>query len=214
MTQDWVLMDFDGTITTRDTTRYLLVELLKRRPWRAHALIGLVAARFSGDASKLQYQKNRCIGTLLAGMGEGELQLVVDAFHARVRPLFRASVVGELNGAIRNGCGVLIVTASPEFAVEGLFRAIGAACIGTRYETTSGRYTGELEGTPCYGDAKVPAVWGALPRGAERPQVIAAWSDSLSDMPMMLLAERRYWVSSDPKVLEVVRGDERAVVWK
>lgn len=212
MTRNWVLMDFDGTITKRDTTRYLLVELVKRRPWRVYALVRLIAARFSGNAAKLQYWKNRCIGTLLAGMTDEELQQVVEAFHRRVRPLFRSSVMNKLRESVCAGCGVMIVTASPEFAVRGLFVELGVDCVGTRYRKVGDTYSGDLDGSPCYGEAKVPAIREALERRGGYAEITAAWSDSLSDMPMMRLAEIRYWVGRDQRVLEEARRDDRAVV--
>lgn len=205
-------MDFDGTITTRDTTRYLVAELLKRRPWRAYSLLGLILARLSGDAAKLQYWKNRCIGTLIAGVDENELQQVAQRFHARVRPMFRETVMRALRDSLADGHSVLIVTASPEFAVEGLFREFGVGCVGTRYEKLSGVYTGRIDGGPCYGEAKVPAIWKVLGQGEAGVEVVAAWSDALSDMPMMELAEKRCWVTSDPKVMAVVKGDGKSVV--
>ena len=32
--KDVVLLDFDSTVTMRDTTRFLFIELIKLRPWK------------------------------------------------------------------------------------------------------------------------------------------------------------------------------------
>lgn len=199
----FALFDFDGTLTRTDTTRYLVLELLKLRPWLVIHSPALVWARLFGSAEALQYAKNRCIGHLLSGLAPDQVDRVAGRFGNRVAPLLRASVLEQARADQAAGIQVIVVTASPEFAVAPIFAHEGFWCVGTRYQMASEVYGGQLEGRPCYGEGKIPAL---RTRGvAEDDRIVSAWSDSLSDLPMMLLADVRHWVCA-PESATLVRA--------
>ena len=213
-----VVFDFDGTLTCRDTTRDLLLILLRQRPLRLLAalpwLCALMLAR--SDPDRLQSAKCGALGSLLRGLAPADLGPVVERFRNRVLPLLRQTVWASLRAHQRRGVRVLVVTASPRIAIEPVLAFAGILVIGTEFSESAGRFTGRIAGAPCYGTAKVDAIynWLAL-TGASGP-ISEAWSDSLSDGPMMDLAARRVWVTSegaaddfrtrDPQA-EIVLGD-------
>ncbi len=86
----------------------------------------------------------------------------------------------------RMGRATYIVSASPIELVDPMATALGMTDgIGTVAEVVDGRYTGRLVGPFCYGDGKVAAItelarWEGLDLGQ-----CYAYSDSISDLPMM-----------------------------
>lgn len=190
-----VLVDFDGTITTRDTVRYLLQELVRSRPWKSWHVFRLLAVKLCGvSPAHLQREKSRCIGSLIEGLEYAGLQAALSRYHARIRPYIRASMMQVVEEALSDECLVLIVTASPQFAVEGMFKRAGVVCIGTRYRAFGRKFDGALDGDICYGQAKVNAINSAVQSEGADVDFVAAWTDSLSDLPMMMLARERFWI--------------------
>ena len=188
----FALFDFDSTLTSKDTTRYLLFELIRLRPWKSVHLFGLIAARACAPSSEFQFAKNRCIGACLKGLTQERIEIVCARFHNRVRRLLLPSVLERARECREAGVQVVVVTASPEFAIAPLFKCEGFLCVGTLYSRVGAVYDGALAGPPCYAEQKVSALLARC-LSAES-EIVEAWSDSISDLPMMALAEKRFWV--------------------
>lgn len=79
-----------------------------------------------------------------------------------------------------------IVSASPQVLVEPLAAALGmTGAIGTKGEIVDGYYTGELDGPFVYGPGKVEGIEKlAGDRGYDLERCYA-YSDSVSDLPML-----------------------------
>lgn len=198
----YALFDFDGTVTSRDTTRYLLAELLRLRPWRVGSATGLLAAKLARLPARLQTEKYACIGKLVRGLSEAQLAVAVARFQHAVKPLFRDVVMEAMTDCSRTETRIAVVSASPSFAIRGLFEAPDVDVVATDYAVISGVYTGELSGLPCYGAAKVPAIKRILHSRPEPCEVVSAWSDCASDLPMMSLATHRTWIDTGRNALQ------------
>lgn len=188
---DCVLMDFDGTLTRRDTTRDLILALLRERPWLLVPAIPLLWRMvFAHTAGALQSAKNRCLGRLMRGLPPVGMGRVLARYEVAVSGLLRPELVDLLKNKDTPG---VIVTASPDFAVRFLFQTLPVTVIGTQFKRQGEVHTGEMVSPPCYGQHK--PFWINRWR-AEQGEVrfVEAWSDSTTDMPMMMLAERRIWL--------------------
>jgi phosphoserine phosphatase len=195
---DILLLDFDGTITDRDTTRLLVFALLLRRPWRVFGVMAdLGRLAFGGHAADIQAAKDRCVGALLRGLGEGQIGESVDGYRRRVASLIRPRMAVLMGERAAAGQRVLVVTASAEIAVRRALEDFPVTVLGTRFATQGGVFTGKVAGAACYGPAKVPHIleWVAGQEG--EPRFLEGWSDSLADLPMLELAERRVWVCDE-----------------
>lgn len=82
----------------------------------------------------------------------------------------------------------VVVSASPEFLLAPVCAKLGVRLIASRVDEKTGKYTGRN----CYGEEKVARLREAGILSAE-----AAFSDSLSDAPMLRLAERAYIVKGE-----------------
>ena len=188
------LYDFDGTLTSHDTTTILLVELAKLRPWRVAMMSWyLIRMRLSGESGTKQKYKNKAIGFLIKNLDDERMSRALHRFKVKVQLSYRQSVFTSVEQVIQEGGTVLVVTASPSFAVQ---RCVGRSVvvIGTEFEKEQGIYTGRLSGKNCYGQEKVCRInrWAASRRQALN--VTSAWGDHPSDSYMLSLAAERYWV--------------------
>lgn len=190
-----ILADFDGTLTHRDTTRHLILELLAMRPWRLRVVLGhLLCMTLARDLHQLQDAKYRLIGRLVQGLYPAELDSALAKFSKTVRRLRRPTVVDALEERRKNGHLILIVTASPEFAVAAALSDLRVEVLGTRFAVKDGRFTGEICGLGCFGVQKPICVAKWALSGGGQTIYEEAWSDAASDLPLMQMASSRFWV--------------------
>ena len=91
-----------------------------------------------------------------------------------------------------------IVSASAQGIVEPLAHAIGmTGGIGTRIAVRDGVYTGELDGPFVYGDGKVEAIRAIAEERHYDLERCFAYSDSISDRPMLELVGHPVAVNPD-----------------
>lgn len=91
-----------------------------------------------------------------------------------------------------------IVSASAQGIVEPLAHAIGmTGGIGTRIAVRDGTYTGELDGPFVYGEGKVEAIRAIAEERHYDLERCFAYSDSISDRPMLELVGHPVAVNPD-----------------
>ena len=109
-------------------------------------------------------------------------ETIVPRLLERLRPEARELL--ELHR--RAGRATYIVSASPVELVEPLAKALGmTAGIGTVSEVVDGLYTGNLAGPFCYAEGKVDAIRAVAAREGFDLGQCYAYSDSISDLPML-----------------------------
>ena len=192
------LYDFDGTITTKDTTILLLVALLKLRPWRVFGLIwSLFGMIVASDSVSKQGHKNKAIGYLIKDLSDMSLSGALKEFRNKVKFLYRPLVVASIDQAIQDGCTVVIVTASPSFAISDCVSDLPVIVLGTEFEKKENIYTGLLKSENCYGKEKVNRINEWATSNKIVLSVQSAWSDHFSDFEMLSLSAKRYWVGGE-----------------
>jgi len=102
-----------------------------------------------------------------------------------------------------------IVSASPTVIVEPLARALNMeGGLGTSGRVVDGHYTGELDGPFMYGQGKAEAIEKlASERGYDLERCYA-YSDSVSDLPMMELVGHPVVVNPDGDLERIARERE------
>lgn len=206
-----VLYDFDGTITTKDTTILLLVELLKIRPWKFFILTWFLLRMIVSNKTKVrQRYKNRAIGCLIKDLSDARLFRALQNFRNKVKHLYRPSIMASINKAIQNGYIVIIVTASPSFAISNCVSDLPVLVLGTEFEKKENIFTGHLKSKNCYGQEKVNRLnkWAKSNNVSLRVQ--SAWSDHLSDFDMLSLSANRFWVGGEQLRKLVIQRDPEA----
>lgn len=205
------LYDFDGTITTKDTTILLLFALLKLRPWRFSGLIWFLFRMIVADDSvSKQGHKNKAIGYLIKDLSDMRLSAALNDFRNKVKFLYRPSVVASIGQAIQDGCTVVIVTASPSFAISDCVSDLPVIVLGTEFEKEENVYTGLLKSKNCYGKEKVNRINEWARSNKIVLSVQSAWSDHFSDFDMLSLSANRYWVGGEQLQALVMDHDPEA----
>ena len=205
------LYDFDGTLTSKDTTILLLVELIKLRPWRFLRLIWFLSRMIvARDILRKQEYKNKAIGYLIKGLSDIHLSWALKNFRTKVEFLYRSSVLSSIDQAIQDDCTVLIVTASPSFAIDVCVSDLPVLVLGTEFEKEENIYTGLLKGENCYGKEKVNRINEWATSNKIELSVQYAWSDHFSDFDMLSLSAKRYWVGGEQLQTLVMDHDPEA----
>lgn len=129
-------------------------------------------------------------------------QAVLPRLVARVRPESRKLIAMHHEA----GRDTWIVSASPQGIVEPLSGALGmTGAIGTRGAVVDGRYTGELDGPFIYGPGKAQAIEKLSSDRGYDLELSYAYSDSVSDLPMMEMVGHPVAVNPDSELEDVAR---------
>ena len=183
----------------------LLIELVKPRPWRSVAMFWfLIRMRLSGRSEIKQRHKNNAVGSLIKDLDEERLSSALERFRAKVESIYRQEVFASVEQVIQDGGIVLVVTASPSFAVSHCINGPSVSVIGTEFEKNEGKYTGRIEGDNCYGKEKVSRLnsWAAVCN--QDLNIQSAWGDHPSDFDMVSLAAKRHWVVRNKRCYEQI----------
>ena len=202
-----ILIDFDGTITSRDTTKVLLIQLLLLRPWRIFRTAWfLFKMIYSNDSNNKQDYKNGAIGHLITGLTDYDMMHVLQQFSNKVKTLYRSSMINKISKSIENGTSVLIVTASPSFVIRCCVSHLSVEVIGTEFQKNDSVYCGQLNGKACFGIEKVNKINLWLKDSDLDWSITEAWSDDFSDYHMLKMAKQRYWIGGS--VLQKIVNDK------
>ncbi|HUF15274.1 MAG TPA: HAD-IB family hydrolase [Acidimicrobiia bacterium] len=166
--------------------------------WTTAALRFLIAGD-KGDGASMDIRSEFL--TRIEGAAVTELDLIGQAILpklvARVRPESRKLIIMHHQA----GRHTWIVSASPKRIVEPLAASLGmTGAIGTEGEVVDARFTGRLAGPFIYGAGKAQAVEKlAADRGYDL-NLSYAYSDSVSDLPMMELVGHPVAVNPDSEL--------------
>ena len=112
--------------------------------------------------------------------------IVDETLQEVVTPLVYAEAKDLIADHRARGHDVIIVSASGEEVVTPIAQALGAShSVGSRMRIVDGRYAGELE-FYCFGEAKAVAIRELSDRYGYDLAQSYAYSDSATDLPMLL----------------------------
>ena len=195
MNKEFVLLDFDSTLTKRDTTRFLLIELIKLRPWKffwvAYFFMKML---LSSNNIIIQHNKNKAIGQLLKGLCDEEISSALLRFASIAKKFYRPLLIKKIKEWDKDGLIILIVTASPGFVVENCLLDLPVFVVGTEFTKVSNKYSGQLESSNCYGNEKVKSIQNWVEKRGISANYREAWSDDFSDYPMLKMADRHLFI--------------------
>jgi phosphoserine phosphatase len=208
-----VATDLEGTCTAGETWRGVARWLGAngRRGRYRHFLLPRVAAIPLVRAGLIERQafRNRWIrdlAGLLDGLEPAEVEALAEEVVAtELWPKRRTAVIDELARAAADGARVVIATGT----YEPVLAAFAARCaggpagpvigLGTPLETRGGRTTGRLAGPIGTGARKAERVRAFL--GDRR--LVAAYGDSLADVPLLEMADEAVAVAPDEELRPV-----------
>jgi phosphatidylglycerophosphatase C len=204
------IFDLDGTITRRDSlTPYALGFMLRERPWRIPALLGLLPVLL-GHAMGLVDRgglKSAFIRATLGGCPRRDLERWTERFVKRLlaRGLLPRALQA-IESHARAGDRLVLLSASTDLYVPAIGRALGfdeTICTGVRWNAE--RLDGGLTTPNRRGEEKARCVQALRARypGTE----MVAYGNAASDLPHLRLVERGVLVNGSAAAR---RGAERS----
>jgi len=213
MARQAAFFDLDKTIIAKSsalafTGKLRKAGLLGRRTMMRAALSQTFYVLFGADHDQLEKTREMLM-TLTKGWDRVEIeQIVEETLDEVVAPLVYAEALFLIDEHAREGRRVYIVSASPEEVVRPLARYIGVEdVIATRSRVDDrGRYTGEVE-LYAYAEVKAEEIHRLA---AEHDLDLAesyAYSDSATDLPMMLAVGHPVAVNPDRELREAAESN-------
>jgi HAD superfamily hydrolase (TIGR01490 family) len=133
---------------------------------------------------------------------EGLAGAVLPKLVSRVRPESRKLLTMHREA----GRDTWIVSASPQNLVQSLAASLSmTGAIGTKGQVEKGIYTGELDGPFVYGPGKAKAIEKLISDRGYDLELCYAYSDSVSDLPMMEMVGHPVAVNPDSELYAVAR---------
>jgi HAD superfamily hydrolase (TIGR01490 family) len=168
--------------------------------------VSAVAFRYTGASDEKSHAvRDRILGAVRGVRNDDLVGLntdIVPKLMARVRPEARELVDQHRHA----GRATYIVSASPVELVDPLAGALGmTGGIGTVSEIVDGVYTGRLAGPFCYAEGKVEAIEELARWEGYDLRLCYAYSDSMSDLPMLEAVGHPVAVNPDSKLERIAR---------
>ena len=180
-----------------------LAEDMDVAKWALSAAYFVTVGDKGGDTS--EEVRSDLLGQIAGASAES-----VDALGTAVLPRLKEKVRPEAAALVEMhhdaGRDTWIVSASPQTVVEPLAVALGmTGAVATKGEIIDGIYTGELDGPFVYGDGKTQAIKQLVTERGYDLSLCYAYSDSVSDLPMLELVGHPVAVNPDSELAAVAR---------
>jgi HAD superfamily hydrolase (TIGR01490 family) len=146
---------------------------------------------------------------LITGVPEKAIARMEPEVMAEILPRVFPQMLVEVHAHQDAGRPTFIVSAAGNGIVESLARVLGMdGGIGTRYEVDGeGNFTGRLDGPFVYGPGKVEAMQRFADQHGIDLRESYAYSDSLSDLPMLRAVGNPVAVNPDPPLAEIAKAE-------
>jgi len=165
--------------------------------------------RLRGTTDERTNDVLRAARELIAGVPVGAVERMNPEVMAAILPRVYPQMLDEVYAHQDAGRATFIVSAAGNGVVEPLAAVLGMdGGIGTRYEVDGdGAFSGRFDGPFVYGAGKVEAMQAfALAHGIDLAASYA-YSDSLSDLPMLRAVGHPVVVNPDPPLAELAKQE-------
>ncbi len=194
-----------GMQFARVATRHGVVGRRQLASWAVEHL----RYRLRGTTDERTTEVLRVARDLISGVPARSLERMNPEVMAAILPRVYPQMLDEVYAHQDAGRATFIVSAAGNGVVEPLAAVLGMdGGIGTRYEVDGdGAFTGRFDGPFVYGPGKVEAMEAfAAEHGIDLAESYA-YSDSLSDLPMLRAVGHPVAVNPDPALAEIAQAE-------
>jgi HAD superfamily hydrolase (TIGR01490 family) len=165
--------------------------------------------RLRGTTDERTTDVLRVARELIKGVPEKSIVRMEPEVMAAILPRIYPQMLDEVHTHQDAGRPTFIVSAAGNGIVESLAQVLGMeGGIGTRYEVDAeGNFTGRLDGPFVYGPGKVEAMEAFAARHQIDLDASYAYSDSLSDLPMLRAVGNPVAVNPDPPLAAIAKEE-------
>jgi HAD superfamily hydrolase (TIGR01490 family) len=165
--------------------------------------------RLLGTTDERTAEVLRAARELISGVAEKKIDRMGPEVMAAILPRVYPQMLDEVHAHQDAGRATFIVSAAGNGVVASLAQVLGMeGGIGTRYEVDGeGNFTGRFDGPFVYGNGKVEAMQAFAAEHDVDLSLSYAYSDSLSDLPMLRAVGHPVAVNPDPQLTEIARQE-------
>jgi len=165
--------------------------------------------RLRGTTDERTAEVLRVARDLITGVPEKTIDRMGPEVMAAILPRVYPQMLDEVHDHQDAGRAAFIVSAAGNGVVESLAQVLGMeGGIGTRYEVDAeGNFSGHLDGPFVYGPGKVEAMEAFAERHDIDLDASYAYSDSVSDLPMLRAVGHPVVVNPDPPLAEIAKQE-------
>jgi len=194
-----------GMQFARVATRHGIVSRSQLASWAVEHL----RYRLRGTTDERTAEVLRVARELIAGVPARTLERMNPEVMAAILPRVYPQMLDEVYAHQDAGRPTFIVSAAGDGVVEPLARVLGMeGGIGTRYEVgADGSFSGRFDGPFVYGPGKVEAMEAFAAEHKIDLDASYAYSDSLSDLPMLRAVGHPVAVNPDPPLAEIAKQE-------
>jgi HAD superfamily hydrolase (TIGR01490 family) len=192
-----------GMQFARVATRHGIVSRRQLAGWGVEHL----RYRLRGTTDERTAEVLRAARDLISGVPARSLERMNPEVMAAILPRVYPQMLDEVYAHQDAGRATFIVSAAGNGVVEPLARVLGMdGGIGTSYEVDGdGAFTGRFDGPFVYGPGKVEAMEAFATEHGIDLSASYAYSDSLSDLPMLEAVGHPVVVNPDPPLAQLAR---------
>jgi HAD superfamily hydrolase (TIGR01490 family) len=209
--------DLDKTVLSKSSTlafgpTFYRAGLVDRVAVARGAYAQFVYTRAGADAARMERMR-AYLAAVSTGWEVSQVQHAVsDALDQVITPLVYAESRRLISDHQRAGDHVVIVSSSGSDVVDPVATLLGVDdVIATRMTVQDGRYTGEID-EYVYGPGKVTAMHRLAEAQDYDLLECYAYSDSITDLPMLEAVGRPYAVNPDRRLRRVARAKDWPVL--
>ena len=127
----------------------------------------------------------------------------------KIKPIFLNQAYGKVNEHINNGDNVIVITATNKFIVEPIVSMYGIInLLATDIEKDSQRFTGKLDGIPCFREGKVKKLAHWLIDKNIGLEDSCFYTDSINDLPLLKEVDYPFVVNPDKELLSYANKND------
>jgi len=188
-----VLFDFDGTITKKDSfVDFLLFGLGITRFFLGFLLISPMIFLYFVKLFPNWKMKELTISLFFKGISLEDLKDICRRYgREKLAGIVRTNAQERINWHLEKGHAVVIITATIEYYLNEWCQKQNIKLIATKIQIKNGKITGKINGKICYGKEKVRRIKEKY--DLHKYKKIYAYGDSQGDIPMLNLANIRYY---------------------
>jgi HAD superfamily hydrolase (TIGR01490 family) len=186
-------LDFDGTVTDRDT----LLEIFKYRHgafkfWLGFLLNAPVLLAYRLKIVSNQFAKEEMLRLFFGNMPVAQFRAQCVAFSKnRLNRFIRPKAIEEIKKLQAAGTEVVIVSASAQNWIVDWCTESGVSLIATQLEVKDGKITGKIEGHNCHGEEKVRRIHATY--NLSEYNEVYCYGDTKGDKPMLALGNISFY---------------------
>jgi HAD superfamily hydrolase (TIGR01490 family) len=194
-----------GMQFARVATRQGIVSRRQLASWAVEHL----RYRLRGTTDERTAEVLRVARDLISGVPEKTIDRMGPEVMAAILPRVYPQMLDEVHDHQDAGRATFIVSAAGNGVVESLAQVLGMeGGIGTRYEVDpDGDFSGRLDGPFVYGPGKVEAMKAFAAQHDIDLAASYAYSDSVSDLPMLRAVGHPVVVNPDPPLAEIAKRE-------